>query len=95
MIGTSCFVTAVKADEIGNYDRSRKNKSYLTCVQWTIFLPSCTHMPLDLPGQPPHVKDFPLLHPRAIRFPRSNRQIPTSRISSAFSGRYFSLAGSR
>ena len=30
--------------------------------------------------------------PCAIRFPKSNRQISTSPISSAFSGRYFSLA---
>ena len=30
--------------------------------------------------------------PCAIRFPKSNRQTPTSPISSAFSGRYFSLA---
>ena len=35
---------------------------------------------------------FPLPHPCAIRFPKSNRQTPTSPISSAFSGRYFSLA---
>ena len=34
---------------------------------------------------------FPLPHPCAIRFPRSNGQILTSPISSAFSGRYFSL----
>ena len=34
---------------------------------------------------------FPLPHPCAIRFPKSNRQTPTSPISSAFSGRYFSL----
>ena len=32
---------------------------------------------------------FPLPHPCAIRFPKSNRQISTSPISSAFSGRYF------
>ena len=59
-------------------------------------------MPLDFPGQivkSPQVLShlllvvaiFPLPHPCAIRFPRSNRQIPTSPISSAFSGRYFSL----
>ena len=35
---------------------------------------------------------FPLPHPCAIRFPRSNRQISTNPISSAFSGRYFSVA---
>ena len=35
---------------------------------------------------------FPLPHPCAIRFPRSNRQISTSPISSAFNGRHFSLA---
>ena len=36
---------------------------------------------------------FPLPHPCAIRFPKSNRQTPTSPISSAFSGRiFFSLA---
>ena len=35
---------------------------------------------------------FPVPHPCAIRFPRSNRQIPTSPISFAFCGRYFSLA---
>ena len=35
---------------------------------------------------------FPLPHPCAIRFPRSNHQISTNPISSAFSGRYFSLA---
>ena len=35
---------------------------------------------------------FPLPRPYAIRFPRSNRQISKSPISSAFSGRYFSLA---
>ena len=94
MIGTSCFVTAARADEIENYNGSRKNKSYLTCVQWSIFLPSYTHVPLDFPDQPPQVLShlllvvtiFPLLHPCAIRFPRSNRQIPTSPISSAFSG---------
>ena len=58
------------------------------------FWPSYTHVPLDFPGQPPQVlshlllvvKVFPLLHPSAIRFPRSNRQIPTSPISSSFSG---------
>ena len=60
------------------------------------FLPSYTHVPLDFPGQPPQVlshlllvvKVFPLLHPCAIRFPSSNRQIPTSPISSSFSGRW-------
>ena len=31
---------------------------------------------------------FSLPHPCAIRFPKSNRQIPTSSISSSFSGRY-------
>ena len=35
---------------------------------------------------------FPLPHPCAIRFPKSYRQISTSPISSAFSGRYFSFA---
>ena len=35
---------------------------------------------------------FPLPHPCAFRFPRSNRQISKSPISSAFRGRYFSLA---
>ena len=89
-----------------------KEKSYLTCVQWRIFLPSCTHVTLDFPGQHPQVLShlllvvtvfflaapmcqldfpgqivkspqvlshlllvvniFPLLHPCAIRFPRSN-----------------------
>ena len=34
---------------------------------------------------------FPLPHPCAIRFPKSNRQISTSPISSAFSGRCMSL----
>ena len=35
---------------------------------------------------------FPLPHTCAIRFPKSNPQTPTSPISSAFSGRYSSLA---
>ena len=35
---------------------------------------------------------FPLPRPCAIRFSKSNRQISTNPISSAFSGRYFSLA---
>ena len=53
-------------------------------------------MPLHFPGQiikSPQVLShlllvvaiFPVPHPCAIRFPRSNRQIPTSPISSAFS----------
>jgi len=37
------------------------------------------------------VTTFSLPQPCGIRFPKSNRQIPTSPISSAFSGRYFSL----
>ena len=35
---------------------------------------------------------FPLPRPCVIRFLKSNRQISTSPISSAFSGRYFSIA---
>ena len=62
----------------------------------SLFFPCRTHAPLDFPGQikSPQVLShlllvvtiFPLLHPCAIRFPRSNRQIPTSPISFAFSG---------
>ena len=68
-----------------------------------LFFPCRAHVPSDFPGQivkSPQVLShlllvvaiFPLPHPCAIRFLRSNRQIPTSPISSAFSGRYFSLA---
>ena len=59
------------------------------------FFPCRAHVPLDFPGQivkSPQVLShllfvvaiFPLPRPSAIRFPRSNRQIPTSPISSVF-----------
>ena len=80
MIGASCFVTAAKAAEIQKTMVQKKQVLSLTCVQWRIFLPSCTHVPLDFPGQPPQVLSYLLLvvtvfslpHPCAIRFPRLN-----------------------
>ena len=63
-----------------NNGSKKKQVLSLTCVQWRIFLPSCTHVPLDFPGQPPQVLSYLLLvvtvfslpHPCAIRFPRLN-----------------------
>ena len=90
--------THVPLDFPGQIVKSPQVLSHLLLV--VAIFPCRTHVPLDFSGRivkSPQVLShlllvvaiFPLPHPCAIRFPRSNRQIPTSPISFAFSGRHF------
>ena len=101
-------LAASMCHEISQFKSSNPLKSYLICFYFSgryfsLAAPMCIHVALDFPSQIvkfPKVLShlllvvdiFPLPHPCAIRFPKSYRQISTSPISSAFSGRYFSLA---
>ena len=81
------------------FPRPNPHKSYLICFYTGKGIQACDFgqmLRVEDPQVLPHlllvVAIFPFPRPCAIRFPRSNRQISTSPISSAFSGRYFSLA---